>query len=137
MSMLCHSAFGSRRAADTEAAPLESLLDALEAPLAALGAALRERDGSALERHAAELQRALAAALPRLATALPIDIAPELRQRLLAAQGRIAAQRDSLARGSAAIERGLGVLIPAALPAAVYGTDGHSERVATSGCVHA
>lgn len=137
MSMLCPSAFGSRRTADTGAAPLESLLDALEAPLAALGAALRERDGSALEYHAAELQRALAAAMPRLATASPIDIAPALRQRLLEAKGSIAAQRDSVARGSAAIERGLGVLIPAALPAAVYGNHGHSERATTSGCVHA
>lgn len=137
MSMLCPSAFGNRRAADTDTAPLEPLLDAIEGPLAALGAALRDRDGSALERHAAELKRALAAAIPRLATASPIDIAPALRQRLLEARGSIAAQRDSLARGSAAIERGLGVLIPAALPVAVYGNHGHSERAASSGCVHA
>jgi hypothetical protein len=60
-----------------------------------------------------------------------------LRQRLALASGEIAAQRESLARAGAALDRAIGVLMPAPLPAAVYGQGGHSERAATSGCLHA
>jgi len=121
------------------AAALEASIEAVERHLGALGAALRDRDAAAIESHAASLHRTLAAAIHRFSHAsrhaggVPLP----LRQRLALAGGQVAAQRESLARATAALDRAIEVLMPAPLPASVYSTGGHSERAATSGCLHA
>ena len=118
---------------------LESALKTVETNLAALGVALRDRDLPAIDSHASALHRALAAAVQRFQHAArhADGIAPALRQRLALASGQMAAQRESLARATAALDRAVEVLMPAPLPAAVYGQGGHSARAATSGCLHA
>ena len=140
MSMLSPDAYRSGTSAGASgpaASLIDSILDTLEAPLAALSSALRQRDSAALEQHVGTLQAALAAALPRLRHPLrPADL-HAARSRLMAANALLSAERECIARESASIERGLGVLLPAAQPVAVYGTHGHSERAASSGCVHA
>jgi hypothetical protein len=120
-------------------AALEAALEALEQPLAALGAALREHNAAGVERHAAELHRALAVAVQRFGPAARENqgLPSAGRQRLTRASVEVAAQREGLARASAAIERALAVLMPAPQPAAVYGTGGQNARAATSGCLHA
>lgn len=118
---------------------LEASLEAVEHHLAALGAALRDRDAGAIERHATELHRALALAIHRFthASRQPSGVPQALRQRLALAGGQVAAQRESLARATAALDRAIDVLMPSPLPAAVYCTGGHNERPATSGSLHA
>ena len=121
------------------AAALEASIEAVESHLGALGTALRDHDAAAIESHAAALHRALAAAIHRFSHASRhADGVPQpLRQRLALASGQVAAQRESLARATAALDRAIEVLMPAPLAASVYGTGGHSERAATSGCLHA
>ena len=118
---------------------LESSLQAVEAHLSALGAALRDRDANGIEQHATELHRALAAAIHRFshASRQPTGVPQPLRQRLALASGQVAAQRESLARATAALDRAIDVLMPSPLPPTVYSNDGLSERASTSGCVHA
>jgi Xaa-Pro aminopeptidase len=118
---------------------LEAALEAVEEQLGALGMALRDRDAANIDSHATALQRALTSAIHHFTHAArqPGGVPPALRQRLALASGEIAAQRESLARAGAALDRAIGVLMPAPLPAAVYGQGGHSERAATSGCLHA
>jgi len=118
---------------------LETSLEAVEHHLGALGAALRERDASAIERHAADLHRALAQAVQRFshATRHPGGVPPALRQRLALAGSQVAAQRESLARATAALDRAIDVLMPQAQAASLYGTAGHKERAANSGCLSA
>lgn len=139
MSMLSPNAYRSGALSGTDglASPIDSVLDLLEAPLAALGSALRQRDAGALEQHLTALQAALAAALPRMQRAIRNGDVHSARPRLVAANARLVAQRECVARENASIERGLGVLLPAAQPVAVYDTHGHSERAASSGCLHA
>lgn len=92
---------------------LEAPLAAVEVALIALSDALRERDSHAIERHAGELHRALAHAVDRFATAARGGrVPPALRDRLAAASGQIAAQRESLARATAALDRAIDVLLP-------------------------
>ena len=118
---------------------LESSLQAVETHLSALGTALRDRDASGIERHAADLHRALAAAIHRFshASRQPSGVPQPLRQRLALASGQVAAQRESLARATAALDRAIDVLMPAPLAPTVYSHGGQSERASTSGCVHA
>jgi hypothetical protein len=118
---------------------LEASLSSVERLLGALGLALRDRDAGAVERHAADLHHALASAIQRFSQASrhANGVPPVLRQRLALASGQVAAQRESLARATAALDRAIDVLMPAPLPAAVYGHGGHSERAATSSCLHA
>lgn len=118
---------------------LEASLQAVEMHLGALGAALRDRDSVAIERHASDLHRALAAAIHRFsfASRQPSGVPQSLRQRLALASGQVAAQRESLARATAALDRAIDVLMPSPLPATVYGTGGQSDRAATTGCLHA
>ena len=121
------------------AAALEASIEAVESHLGALGTALRDRDAAAIESHAAALHRTLAAAVHRFghASRHAGGVPQALRQRLALASGQVVAQRESLARATAALDRAIDVLMPAPLPASVYGTGGHSERSATSGCLHA
>ena len=118
---------------------LDASLRTIEALLAGLGAALRERDVAVIDIQASALQRALASAVHRFnqAARQPEGVAPALRQRLAAAGAQIAAQRESLARASAAIDRAIDVLMPAPAASPLYGQAGHSQRAASSGCVSA
>jgi hypothetical protein len=116
---------------------LEGPLAAVEAELIALGGALRPRDSQAIERHAAELHRALAHAVDRFSGAAKEGQVPAaLRQRLAAASGQVAAQRESLARATAALDRAIDVLLPRdATP--VYGAQGIVDRGSRGGVVQA
>ena len=118
---------------------LEASLRTIEALLAGLGAALRERNVAVIDIQASALQRALASAVHRFnqAARQPEGVAPALRQRLAAAGAQIAAQRESLARASAAIDRAIDVLMPASATSPLYCQAGHSQRAASSGCMNA
>lgn len=126
------TAAGGARAADDAA--LDALITPIEERLHALGAALRDRDMGAIESQAAELHRALAQAIHRFAQVArtPEGVPPALRQRLARAGALVAAQRESLARATAALDRAIDVLMPTALPAAVYGQAGHADRAGSN-----
>jgi hypothetical protein len=116
---------------------LEQPLAAVEAGLIALGDALRERDSLAIERHAGELHRALAHAVDRFASAAREGcVPPALRQRLATASGQVAAQRESLARATAALDRAIDVLLPRDA-ATLYGSQGNPDRGLRGGVVQA
>lgn len=92
---------------------LEDTLAAVETGLAALAEALRARDVAAIDGHADALHHALAQAVNRFTTAAqqgPVE--PDLRRRLASASGLVAAQRESLARATAALDRAIDVLMP-------------------------
>jgi len=92
---------------------LEAALTQVERGLAALGDALRDRDSGAVDRQASELQCSLAAAVQRFAQAARRGgVPPALRQRLATTSGQVAAQRESLARATAALDRAIEVLLP-------------------------
>lgn len=115
------------------AADLEAPLASVEGRLAALGAALCRNDAAAIELEAAELHRALAAAVDHFARAARHGgVPPVLRQRLAVAGGQVAAQRESLARATASLDRAIDVLLPG-LPGSVYAAGGSAERAQHSG----
>lgn len=92
---------------------LETSLVHVEAGLGALGDALRSRDSQAIELHAGDVHRALAHAVDQFARAAKQGSVPAtLRQRLVAASGQVAAQRESLARATAALDRAIDTLLP-------------------------
>ena len=104
---------------------LQAALARVESHLAALGEALRGQAAEAVAGEAAELQRALEPLRRAVrAGALP----PQLRERLALAAGRTAAQRESLARGGAALHRAIDVLLPGAAPRIAYSAAGLGER---------
>lgn len=98
---------------------LEASLQALERDLGVLGSALCDRGALGIERHAADLHRALAAALDCLgqASRQPSGVPQQLRQRLALAGGQVAAQRESLARATAALDHAIDLLMSAPPPA--------------------
>ena len=106
---------------------LEVRLAAVETRLVALGNALRARDPAGIDLHAAELHRALASAVSQFSDAAKSGpLPPALRNRLATASGEVAAQRESLARATAALDRAIDVLLPRdGLPlySAIGGTD--------------
>ena len=107
---------------------LEAALAAVEGRLAALADALRDRDPVAIERGAGELHRALELAVHRFGQAArrgPIPL--PLRTRLASASALVAAQRESLARATAALDRAIDVLMPRDA-AAVYDAGGATAR---------
>ena len=117
---------------------LEQAVAQVERCLGNLRQALCAHDAPAIELHARELQRALAAALDRQArSARGGDAARQLRQRLAVAAGQVAAQRESLARASAALDRAIDVLLPAAHPGVAYTAAGRADRGARSGLLQA
>ena len=67
----------------------------------------------------------------------PAQLSPQLRQRLALASGQVAAQRESLARASAALDRAIDVLLPSPAPRVAYSAAGLSERQSNSGLVRA
>ena len=92
---------------------LEARLTAVETGLTALGNALRARDAASIDLHAAELHRALARAVSHFSDAARSGPLPAaLRNRLATASGQVAAQRESLARATAALDRAIEVLLP-------------------------
>lgn len=92
---------------------LEAALVAVESGLACLADALRARDGTAVDAKAVELHHALARAVERFSGAARHGSVPHgLRHRLIAASGQLAAQRESLARATAQLDRALDVLLP-------------------------
>ena len=107
---------------------LEDRLSAVESRLAALGNALRARDIAAIDLHGAELHRALASAVSHFADAAKKgSVPPALRTRLVTASGQVAAQRESLARATAALDRAIDVLLPReSLP--LYSAYGAADR---------
>src|SRR5690349_13915725 len=124
--------------ATVPAAPLvlEDSLGEVESQLAALGAALRARDALAIDLHAGELHRALAQAVDAFAGAARQGrVPPSLRTRLASAGGQVAAQRESLARATAALDRAIDVLLPR--DAGLYSSLGSAERNARSGVLQA
>jgi len=92
---------------------LEARLAAVESRLAALGQSLRQRDAAGIDQHAAELHRALASAVSQFSDAARNGpLPPALRARLALASGQVAAERESLARATAALDRAIDVLLP-------------------------
>ena len=122
-----------------DAAGLDALVTRIEERLAALGVALRDGDARAIEAHAQELHRALAAAVVRFthAARLPGGVPFVLRQRLAQAGGLVAAQRESLARATAALDRAIDVLMPDNAVSACYGAHGGRTRLASGARVGA
>jgi len=112
----------------THSPELEARLSAVETGLAALANALRTRDPDGIDRHAAELHRALASAVNQFSEAAkrgPLPVA--LRHRLASAGGQVAAQRESLARATAALDRAIDVLLPGgSVP--LYSAAGAADR---------
>ena len=110
------------------AAPLEAVVAAVEARLAALGDALRERDSAGIEQHAMALHVALAAAVDRFVGAARQGSIPlALRHRLALTSGLVAAQRESLARATAALDRAIDVLMPRD-GVSLYSASGPADR---------
>ncbi|HUG24534.1 hypothetical protein [Piscinibacter sp.] len=107
---------------------LEDTLAAVESRLASLGEALRARDAAAIDSHATELHRALARAVDHFTHAARSgSVPPTLRRRLARASGQVAAQRESLARATAALDRAIEVLMPRDVPG-LYSSIGGSDR---------
>jgi hypothetical protein len=110
------------------AAGLEDMLSAVEKRLADLSESLRTRDLAGIDRHAADLHMALATAVDSFCIAVRNGaVAPALRRRLVAASGQVAAQRESLARATSALDRAIDVLMPRET-AAVYSASGDDKR---------
>ena len=112
-------------------AGLEDTLTAVETRLADLGESLRTRDLAGIDKHAADLHLALAVAVDTFCIALRSGpVAPALRRRLVAASGQVAAQRESLARATSALDRAIDVLMPRETPACYSKAgDGKAPRV--------
>jgi hypothetical protein len=116
---------------------LESTLAEVEARLASLGVALLERNSTDVDTHATELHRALARAVDHFSQAARHGaLPPPLRQRLMRASSQVAAQRESFARATAALDRAIDVLLPRE-PGGLYSSLGASERAPRSGSVQA
>jgi hypothetical protein len=107
---------------------LEALLARVESALGGLGEALRQRDTPAIEAQAQLLQGGLEDTVNAFARAARAGSIPApLRARLVKASGQVAAQRDSLMRATAALDRAIDTLMPKepGSPAApVYGGRG-------------
>ncbi len=116
-----------------QAAELEAPLLAVETRLGGLGNALLANDANAIESEAAALHAALADAIQHFSRAARQGgVPPVLRHRLAVAGGQVAAQREALARATAALDRAIDVLLPG-MGGHVYGAHGGSERSARSG----
>jgi len=116
---------------------LEARVNAIELSLSSLGEALRSRDNTAVDVQASELHHALSRAVDHFALAARSGpIPPALRRRLATASGQVAAQRESLARATAALDRAIDVLLPR--DAAVqYSPYGNADRYTSTGVIRA
>lgn len=116
-------------------AELEAAIAAVELHLSNLGEALRARDGAGIDLHSTELHRALARAVDCFVLAARHGSVPAaLRHRLASTSGQVAAQRESLARATAALDRAIDVLMPRDA-AALYSTFGGNERSTRGGAI--
>jgi len=116
---------------------LEDKLVAVEAQLTHLSNALIARDTQGIDLHSTELHRSLARAVDHFALAAQAGNLPSaLRRRLAAASGQVAAQREALARATAALDRAIDVLMPRETPA-LYSAYGASTRSFRGGSVQA
>ena len=116
---------------------LEETLTAVESRLAALGVALLERNSADIDTHAGELHRALARAVHDFSRAARHGaLPPPLRQRLMRASSQVAAQRESFARATAALDRAIDVLLPREA-SGLYSALGTGERAGRGGSVQA
>ncbi|HEU4457977.1 MAG TPA: hypothetical protein VFR90_02520 [Methylibium sp.] len=113
---------------------LDAAIDDVEARLAALAASLAEPGGRAIDTAATDLQRALAAALDRFQRSRG-PVPPALRQRLARASASIAAQRETLARATAALDRAIEVLLPR--EGGTYNAQGAAAQARHSGLARA
>ena len=114
---------------------LETALAAVEHRLSALGVALCVRDTVGIDLHATELHRALAMAVDQFALAARRGtVPPALRNRLASTSGQVAAQRESLARATAALDRAIDVLIPRE-GSPLYSTIGSADRGPRGGSI--
>ena len=117
--------------------PLEAALSAVEMRLAALGEALRARDAAGIDVHAHELQHSLASVVERFTRAARSGTVPaSLRLRLAQASGQVAAQREALARATAALDMAIDVLLPHE-GSSMYSPQGGAARAARAGTVQA
>jgi hypothetical protein len=118
-------------------ATLEDTLSGVERHLAALSEALCARDLTAIGTHAQGLQTTLARAVEQFSSAAQRGPVPEaLRRRLASASGQVAAQRESLARATSALDRAIEVLMPRDGPAC-YSRAGANERPNLGGAIRA
>ena len=105
--------------------------------LAALGEALRVSDTTGIDVNARELQRSLASAVERFTRAARSGTVPaSLRLRLAQASGHVAAQREALARATAALDMAIDVLLPSEV-SPLYSTQGGAARAARPGTLQA
>lgn len=112
--------------------PTTRALARLDEQLSALNDALRSGDAQALQATTGQLEAALVRAAPDLHP--PRTLSGAQRDQVALALGRLAAQREALARANASVDRALGVLIQLpAPPAATYSATGYAERSATTG----
>lgn len=119
-------------------ADLEPPLAALESCLQGLAQALCANDPQAIEDRAAELHRALAQAMGHFTRAAREGGVPSvLRQRLAIAGSQVAAQREALARATAALDRAIDVLLPDHPLHDVYAASGNASRHLRSGSLQA
>jgi hypothetical protein len=115
---------------------LEPTISNVEARLGELSHAMAERDSRGIENAASDLQRALASALDSFSRAARSGgVPPLLRRRLVRASGQVAAQRETLARATASLDRALEGLIPR--EAMVYDARGTASLSAHSGSLRA
>ncbi len=116
---------------------LEAPVRAVEERLASLGLALHQQDALAVDREATALHAALAAAVHHFSQAARAGAVPlPLRQRLATASGQVAAQREALARATAALDRAMDALLPelaAPRQRALYAPDGLASRSPSQG----
>lgn len=116
------------------ATTLEPAVLRLEQALATLGQTLMHNDATALEVAAAALHKALLSAVSDFRrAALAGPVAPALRQRLVAASGQVAAQRQALARATASLDRAIDVLMPEQRVMPVYDAHGAQQRQGLGG----
>jgi hypothetical protein len=117
---------------------LEQSLVEVETSLAGLGEALRVRDAVAIDQNATGLQAALTHAVDQFAHAARSggSIPAGLRTRLARASGQVAAQRESLARATAALDRAIDVLIPSDATT-LYSAYGATTRSVRGGVIQA
>jgi hypothetical protein len=115
---------------------LEATLSRVEGHLANLGTALCARDLSAIGQHGNGLHQALTQAVDRFSLAAKQGSIPEpLRRRLAHASALVAAQREALARATAALDRAIDVLLPRPAAGSGYSRDGIAERSKTVGVI--
>ena len=88
--------------------------------------------------HAGELHRALALAIDRFSQAARSGgVPPPLRRRLAMASGQVAAQRESLARATVALDRAIDVLLPHTAASSTYAPTGLNDRALLGGGIQA